>query len=391
MKIDDLSRLADRAEGVEGRAADRLAEIHGKIAVARRRRVGVAVASGGVVAAAVAGGTAITTMDRSQGPTGEPTPPPSKTVQIPEGQRTVVAEFGPQDIGGWELVASRTNAQAGYEGATELTLIGDQMPWDGTSFCQGDSDIWWVFLTVLDGGDGAPRPGDGAITDGSRGAFGRCSPEDPTAPPAPHDEIDPSERYDPAAAYELRMFVTGPLGEEAQRCLGTEHAASCPGTHGIEPLAQTDAIFGFGDFQEKRAPYVLELPGLAPLRALTIAEDGVEYLVDRAVIGADDSDQLVVRLPAFGGRRLVEVGSMETPEMRRCIDDAHNAANFTEAIEECATELRLRLDGVRLAPSDTYKAGQWPVPGGEHIVTVDVVKGDPRLVRPVLIIWEERP
>ena len=176
----------------------------------------------------------------------------------------------------------------------------------------------------------------------------------------------------------------------AQRCLKTTHAVSCPATHGIEPLAQTDAVFGFGDFEEKRTPYVLDVPGLAPYRALMIAGDGVEYLVDRAVIAADDSDQLVVRLPASDGRRIVGFGGMGTPEGRRCVDRLGEP--FAEEVSRiCFLELRLRIDGVKPTPDERYATGQSAVPAGEeHVVTVDVVEGDHRFVRPALLIWEER-
>lgn len=367
----------------------------------RRNALAASVVAAAAVAAMVAGGAAIRSMDRAQEPVDQPSPhpTPTETVETPPGQRTVLADIGPGDIGGWELVASRTNTQPGYEGATDLTLVGDQMPWDDTMFCRGDPDTWWVFLTVLDGGDGGPRAGDGAMTDGSRGTFGQCSQNDPTAPPPPDDEIDPSERFDPAESYALRMFVTGPLSEEAQRCLATIHAVSCPATHGIEPLAQTDAVFGFGDFEEKRTPYVLEIPGLAPYRAVMIPGDRVEYVVDRAVIAADNAEQLVVRLPASDGRRIVSFGAGTTPAWDSCVErvgePAPEVGGFDrwqrELARECGSDVELRIDGVEPSQDDRYAMGQFAVPAGaEHVVTVHVVKGDPRFVRLVLIIWEER-
>lgn len=398
MKLEDLGRLAERAEGVDGRAADRLDEVHDKITLARRRRVGAVVASAAVVAAVVAGGTAITTMDRSQEPVGppSPSPTPSEALEIPEGQTTVEAEFGPDDIGGYQLVASRTNAQPGYRGATDLTLIGNEMPWEGVQFCQGDPDTWWVYLVDM-GGDGGPRPGDGAMTDGSRASFGTCSTDDPASPQRPQVENDPTERFDPVQSYNLRMFVTRPLSEAAQSCLGTTNAASCLATHGIEPLAETDAIFGFGDFEEVRTAYVLEVFEFARYRAWYLAEDGVEYLIDRAVIAGADADRLVLRLPASNGRRVVGLVERETPAAERCRDDLDIDTAFLddeelEAFEEhCGTELRLRVDGGRPTDNDASPDGQAFVPaGGEHVVTVDLVKGDPRHVQYAVVIWEER-
>jgi hypothetical protein len=252
-----------------------------------------------------------------------------------------------------------------------------------------------VFLTDLGGIDGQQNA-DGSMQDGSRGSFGRCSPDDPTSPRPPHLENDPGERFDPAESYALRMFVTGPLSEEAQRCLESTHAVSCPVTHGIEPLPETDAVFGFGDYVETRTPYVLDVFDWR-YRALYVAGDGVDYLVDRAVFAAPDADQLVVRLPASDGRRIVEV--VETgsgaPEQDRCFEKAGGSymeGNDPANYAHCLTELGLRIDGVRWQPpEDTEYRGALVPPGEEHVITVEVVQGEPRFVRYALIIWEERP
>ena len=62
--------------------------------------------------------------------------------------------------------------------------------------------------------------------------------------------------------------------------------------------------------------------------------------------------------------------------------------------KRCANELELRVDGQRPRQHhDWYLGDQQTViaPGQEHLVTVDVVKNDPRNVRYALVIWEARP
>lgn len=72
MKTADLRRLAERAEGVEGRPGDRLAEVHARIRTTRRNRVGAAAA---VIAALIAAASIVVTIDPSPPePVGPPYP-----------------------------------------------------------------------------------------------------------------------------------------------------------------------------------------------------------------------------------------------------------------------------------------------------------------------------
>lgn len=77
----DLRSLATRASTVEGRQADRLAEVHARIRVARRRRTAAASAGAGVlVLALVLGVSALNrSTDRGQEPVQTPTPTPTPT------------------------------------------------------------------------------------------------------------------------------------------------------------------------------------------------------------------------------------------------------------------------------------------------------------------------
>jgi hypothetical protein len=130
-----------------------------------------------------------------------------------------------------------------------------------------------------------------------------------------------------------------------------------------------------------------------------IPGDGVQYLVDRAVIADDNAEHLVVRFPASGGRRIVGLSSGTTPAWDGCVERVGEPAPVAGGFErwqramerQCGTDLELRIDGVTPSQDDNYMLDQFALPaGGEHVVTVDVVKGDPRFVRLVLVVWEER-
>jgi hypothetical protein len=288
----------------------------------------------------------------------------------------------------------------------ELRLVANPEAWVRTAALNRLRNTWRhasvvrLYQPKLPGPQAPVEPSP--MQDGSRGSFGPCSQDDPTSPHPPVAELDPGRRYEPPEGYALRMFVTGPLSEDAQRCLETTHAFVCPATHGIEPLDETDAVFGFGDFEPRRTRTVMTLDGMGRYEALAIA-DGAEYLVDRAVIAADGADQLVVRLPASDDRRIVGIAQGETAVVARCIERLGHAPpagpqeeieQMEEAERECSTDLRLRVDDAKPSPVEGYfsfVSDHSLVPAGdEHVVTVDVIEGDPRNVRCALVVWEER-
>ena len=412
MSTEELRRLAVRAEDVEGRQAGRLDEVHARIHAARRRRAGVgAAAAAAVVLAVVAAGVAITGgTERTQDPADRRTPRPTPTerVEVPAGQSTVRPDIGSGDIRGWDLRGSRTNARPGPSGATDLSLTvetGGLGLYSGgqsevATFCHGDPDTWWVLTLDLGGVDGE-RNADGSMQDGSRGAFGRCSPDDPTTVPPATGAIRPWQWDEAARAYPLRMFVSDALSPAAQRCLrGTTDVQACLDTHGLAPSADTDVTFGFGVYEHREAPIVLTVPG-ARFQALAMAE-GVEYLIDRAVVSAKGASRLVVRLPASDRSRVVAVFRRETPAMEDCArrlghtrpsSAQEERAQQEELQRRCVNELRLRVDGRPPSVREELAFGEPQAvvpPGGAHDVTVEVVKGDTRNVRVVVAVWEER-
>ena len=96
----DLRALAERASTVEGRQAERLAEVHARIRAARRRRTAAASAGAGVVVLAlVLGVSALTrSTDQSQEPVQTPTPTPTTTptpvVDNPDSLRPLTYAVG---------------------------------------------------------------------------------------------------------------------------------------------------------------------------------------------------------------------------------------------------------------------------------------------------------
>lgn len=409
MNTEDLRRLADRAGHVEGRGEDRLTDVHARIHRVRRRRTALGATSVVVaVMLVVAAVTLSASTDRAEKPIGPNTPTPTRTVEAPTGQVTILPEIGVGDIRGWELLAGRTNTQPNQVGRTDLTLTVETGGLTGfqsevVTFCKGDPGTWWVLTMDLGGMDGGRNP-DGSMQDGTRGMFGACSPDDPDAVPGATGNIEPSGRNyrEAPMAYPMRMFVTPELPAAAQRCLDrTADVGACLSAHGLAPLDETDARFGFGVYEHKAAPIVLRGPDIES-QALTMA-DGVEYLVDQAVVSAPGSSRLVVELPASERSRIVAVTTSETAALEDCAErlghrkprsPEEEQAQLEEFQRRCSTEVELRVDG-RRPPSTEYEFhfGEQQVvlpPGDARSITVEVVKNDPRNVRYAVVVWEAR-
>jgi len=414
VNTDSLRRLADRAEGIEGRRADRLTELHGRIRQARRRRAAMSAATAAAAIALVVVGMTFTgSNERTQPPVGPntPRPTPSDVVEEPPGQATVRPETGPGDILGWELRGSSTNTQPGLVGVTDLFLTVEtgELSVGGAEgqayvapFCHGDPGTWWVLTMDIDGdGSGNPDPSD----QGTRGLSGACSTDDPTAVPPATGAIGPQQwGNEGTMAYPIRMFVTDALTPQAQRCLTRSmDTDSCLTAHGLVPLDVTDTTFGFGVYERRTAPVVMTVLGWR-FQALAMA-DGVEYLVDRAVVSASGAPRLVVQMPESDRSTIVAVYASETPALEECAASLghrkpqsaeEETAQFKERDRRCSTDLELRVDG-QLPPVAGPDYGYFGSdgqallpPGNAPTVTIDVIKNDPRNVRYALVIWEER-
>jgi hypothetical protein len=203
-------------------------------------------------------------------------------------------------------------------------------------------------------------------------------------------------------AYPVRMFVTDTLSAAAQECLrSTVDSDACLAEHQVVPLSETDATFGLGVYEHTRGPLVLTgMGGSLGHEALAMG-DGVEYLVDRAVVSAPDADRLVLHLPASDRQRVVTVVETETPAAQQCADDidievvdADSGRRHQLAFQErCVPVLRVLLDGEPVdEQGQDFSIGphQTVVPPGAHEVVVEVVRNDPHNVQYAAVIWKER-
>ncbi len=401
MNSEDLRSLAERAETIEGRQADRLAEVHDRIRTAQRRRATAAsVGLAGLVLALIVGFSALTgSTERSQDPVEPPTPTPTPTetesATIPDGQFTQAADISAGDIKGWRTVATRTNRQPDFLGTTDLsttvTLAGGL---DGggaamSEFCQGSPDTWYAL-----------RYGNGGHS------YGRCSPDDSLPVRPEHQYIGPfSDPRGGPSETSIRMFVAKPSPEWVD-CYTNGGRGCAAVLSSLQPLDSTDAEFGFVVHEHPAVPPVLDVLGTS-FEALAITDDGDEYLVDSAVVAEADAATLVVPFDPSDRVRLVAVYTTETPSTDRCRlrhdteglltnPDIHTRTELATLDRQCVADLELRVDGQLAGPEDEPEI-HFSVPdaaivpaGGAHEVTVNVAKNDPRNVRFAVVIWQAR-
>ena len=127
--------------------------------------------------------------------------------------------------------------------------------------------------------------------------------------------------------------------------------------------------------------------------------NGVSWLLDRVVLAADDADRLAFVLPKSDAEYLIDVYTEGTPRSDRCPakhedelpDFEHTDHGIYAAAEDklCGADLRLIVDGIRIAPEDIYpevtghfqELGVRLAAGVDHQIEVKVVRGDPRNIR----------
>ena len=394
MNTEDLQVLAGRADGVEGRPAVRLEEVHDRIRTARRRRATRAGILGvGIVLALVMAGVVLRgATERSQDPADPPTPTPTPTemVEVPAGQGTLQPDIGPGDVRGWKTLGTRTNTDPGFEGATDLSLTvtthtevdggGATVAW----FCHGDPDSWFVMEYA-----------------GGGGTLAQCRLDRPAAVPPPPD-LGAYTRAHAPDEVPVRMYVTATPPTSERDCMYRAYSPECAA---LRPLATTDATFGFAVYEHRPARHVLEVLGW-PFEALAIVE-GEEFLVDHAVVAAPRAARLVTRLDASDRPRVVSLYRTETPALEACLRrfDTEGILDgsrpYTQAEAEkiqgrCVVRLVSRVDGVRVrGPGRPPTYGEeWRTtvaPGPSREVIVDVVANDPRNTRFAVVVWQARP
>jgi hypothetical protein len=255
-------------------------------------------------------------------------------------------------------------------------------------YCRSADPSVWYFLGFTDGG----------------GASERCDEGSPSLPPP--DMLEPGSNAGTLTTF--RMFVAR-LSPEERACYrkGVEDCSKRYGTP--QPLAATDAEFGFRVFDLRPAPSVLELFQDAgngePFQFEALSSiNGVAWLVDRAVVAAPDAHRLAIELPASDPEHIVDVYVAIGPNNDRCMaqhadeipkDDSPDHSVYAAAVDKvCGVDLRLVVDGTTIAPEEVVPVttghfsdlGARLSPGIDHQVEVKVIRGDPRNIRYAAVV-----
>ena len=315
--------------------------------------------------------------------------------EIPAGQTTITADIGPGDVQGYEVLATVTNQQPEHRNDTYLeTTVTAHVDTEYVVYdCrQHDVPTW---IAVADG----DLVGDGG---GAADSYGFRPCEDGPFSLALDTDVPESTFRLGMEQKTARIFAFAAPSAEFRQCINGDAPDEC----GLpEPMASTDAEFGFRIYAHAPAPYVLKLWDESvgepnQFEALSSLQ-GVPWLVDRAVVAGDDADRLVFDLPESDTDYLVDVYTA-FPHRERCImrnldelppiEGAH--FEFEAAVHElCGADVRLVVDGVEVrrdadptARGHYMELGAQLSPGDAHRIEVEVVRGDPRNIRYAVVV-----
>lgn len=398
--MSDLDRLHEIADVVRPPAFEELLETRRR----RTRRARLATASTLAVAAIAAVGVlAVTGANVRTGPppvAPSPSPTPTQLFEIPAGQQTITPDIGPGDIPGFDVLATVTNSQPEHQGDSELSATVTAHV-DASSvlyYCRSHDVPTWIAYA------------DGDLVSDSPGAahdwwtFRACRPNESTSL-AIHADLGHDGGMPQLESKTARMVAIAPPSQELRDCLaGNGSGGYCPLP---EPIASTDAEFGFRIYQDKPVPSVMQLfedagnGGPYSFGALS-STNGIAWLVDRAVVAAPEADRLAFELPASDTEYVVDVYETYGAHSGRCVDqhqdelpDIEPRIPYEIAVDEvCGVDLRLVIDGTTIAPQavDPYATGHFEelgaqlAPGTPHRVEVEVVRGDPRNIRYAVVV-----
>ena len=355
----------------------------------------LAVAATAAVIALATGGHNLRTDPPPIGPSPTPTPTPTETFQVPAGQQTITSDLGPDDVHGYDVLATVTNTQPQNRGHSELsaTVADSGSAAAVSTYCRGGPDLWF-FYDVGEGGWG----------------FDRCSPDAATTL-APSFDIDDLVSNEPGGGTRtVRLWI----GRPSAALLDCLHSRSgdCPSLSDVRPVVDPAAEFGFRiyDHVPELAFDLLEDVGNGepyPLEALSTL-DGVGWLVDRAVSAAPRADRLAFGLHASVSDYLIDVYTGNGPHFEQCTvqhaDDLpdwestdHNV--YAAAVDKvCGVDLRLLVDGTPVSrDKDPHAAGHFMELGARlasatgHQIEVELVRGDPRNIRYAVVVRTRIP
>ena len=381
----ELDVLHEVGHVVRQPAFDELIDVRGR----RTRRSRIATASALTVAAIAVAGSIVATGGHlnSDPPPIAPTPSPKPTVEfaIPAGQKTITPDIRPRDVAGFQVLATVTNSQPEHRGDSELSFTFPDATVYMSDYCRGPSDLY-LFTDIGDGG----------------GGFGPCSPDAETSFD-PGDISDQSQSEpDGDGLRTVRMWVARP----SAAWLKCQHGNSgdCSDLQDVQPITNPDADFGMQFYKDPVRPvlqffdYDAYNGGGYSLGALSRI-NGVSWLLDRVVLAAPDARRLAFEVPASDTDHLIDVYTEGTPRSDRCParhedelpDFEHTDHGIYAAAEDklCGADLRLIVDGIRIAPEDIYpevtghfqELGVRLAAGVDHQIEVKVVRGDPRNIR----------
>lgn len=352
-----------------------------------------------VVGALLANGDTTRTELPPVAPSETPSPTAIDPVDIPAGQQTIATDIAPGDIRGFEVLATVTNTQPEHAGDTsfETTVTAHTDTESIVYDCQAHDVPTWI--AYADGDLVSDSPG--GATDGW--TYRECSSDDPLSLEIDGDLIDPAFRLG-MEQKTVRMFALAPPPADQRDCLlNTPSECVMP-----QPIAVTDAEFGFRIYEHAPAPLVLELfddaGNGAPYQfeALSIV-GGTAWLVDRAVVAAPRADRLVVDLPAAPTERLVDVYDGHGPAYDRCLvehrdefpnfETTESRVYFALVAKVCYATLRLVVDGTPVTPArDPHRDGHFMklgarlAPGVAHQIVVEIVHGDPHNISYAVVL-----
>jgi hypothetical protein len=326
---------------------------------------------------------------------------PTETLEVPAGQQAITPDIGPGDVYGFKALRTVTNAQREHVGDTELSATVT-VHTDGTpvvSYCRSHDVPTWIAYADGD------LVGDGSGPAHDWWTFRKCLPDDSTSLALQADlgEFTYAHVAEPRT---VRMIAIAPPSAKLRACLAADTGMDyCPLP---EPIAATDAEFGFRIYEHRAARWVLQLlkdphgdHGARYVFEALSSIDGVAWLVDRGVVAAPDAARLAFELPASNSEYLVDVYRVDGPHMERCAsqhaDDLPNGEPlhpYLAALDKvCGVNLRLVVDGDTVTPDADYsRQGHFTDLGGHlssgaaHQVEVEVVHGDPRNIRYAVVV-----
>ena len=382
MTLDELLRAA--AEDVASRSVDAdvdAARIRARaLKIRQRRRVGAAGGAAVATALVAVGLQAVGGGRAAPDPIDPPSPTPSPSVLGRSEPIVTIPEIAPGDLREYDELATVTNAQAEGPRLTELVFdvpVRDRFAFEYSFFCTGDPETWYVLI----------------VGDTGASAYGFCD-QPPTQPfPSFPEIISPLDHSGgEEATLSVRMFVTGPLPQEHERCFVRQSPTDCQDKEPpLEPLESTDVTFGVSIY-EYWAPAVAEF-GEERISARASA-DGVDHVLSRVLESTPGQDAFSTTLPAIDTERLVTVLTTYTDAGITCASEAPSQ----QEADACFPEVELSI-GDRTVLLGLGKVGDverlsgrhgfYRVPAGERRLEVRVASGDPEHVQYALLVFDK--